>query len=117
MHLAVELARRRLVETRFDAGFAERVEQAERAHGVDLGGVFRHLERDFDVALGGQVVDLGWLNLGHESVQIVRVEHVPVVQEEPVLVLWLGVLGVDAPTVERARTANHAVHLVALAEQ
>jgi len=106
-----------LVETRGHACLAKRIQQAQRSDRVHLGGVFRHFEGDLDVALRGQVVDLVRLNLGHQPVQVVGVEHVAVVQREAIPERRIGVHCVDAAAVERARAPYYAVYVVALAQQ
>ena len=61
---------------------ADRLEQAQRAERVGVGGVFRRLEADLHMALGGEIVDLVGLRLLHDADQVGRVGQVAVVQEE-----------------------------------
>ena len=50
---------------------------------VGVGRVLGRLEAHLDVALGGQVVDLVWLDLLHDADQVGRVRQVAIVQEKP----------------------------------
>ena len=72
LHEAVELRRRGLVEAArlLHAEDAQRLEQAQHADGVGVGGVLRALERHGHVALGGEIVDLGRAHLLHETDQV-----------------------------------------------
>ena len=58
--LPIELRCRRLIETRLPSELEQpdRFQQAQRAERVGVGGVFRRLEADLDVALRGEIVDL-----------------------------------------------------------
>ena len=60
----VELRSRRLVEARvlLEATRADRVEETEGAEAIDISGILGHLERDLDMRLGTEVVDLCRLN-------------------------------------------------------
>ena len=49
---------------------------------VGIGGIFRALEADRDMALGGEVVDLGRPDLLHQPDQVGGVGHVAVMQQE-----------------------------------
>lgn len=57
---AVQLGGGGLVETDvlLETASTDRIEQAKRAQGIDVAGVFGHLERDFDVRLSTEVVYL-----------------------------------------------------------
>src|SRR5262249_50075337 len=55
---AKKLACRRLVKFRFHPRLTDRVEESQRAHRVDLSRIFGHIERHFDVTLGGKIVNL-----------------------------------------------------------
>ena len=70
--LAIQLGRGRLVESHvlFKAASANGVEQTESPECIDVPGVFSHLEGDFDVRLGAEVIDLGWLDLGNDVHEI-----------------------------------------------
>ena len=64
-----------------EAQDADRLEQAQRADAVGVGGVFGRLEADLDVALGGQVVDLVGLHLLDDADQVGGVGQVAIVQD------------------------------------
>ena len=82
--LAVQLGRRRLVEADvlLEPDGADGVEETQRAEAVDVGGVLGHLERDLDVRLGAQVVDLRGEHLGEDVDEIGAVREIAVVQLE-----------------------------------
>jgi hypothetical protein len=77
---------------------ADRLEQAERAQRVCIGGVLGGLEADLNVALGGQIVNLVGLGLLHQTDQIGGVGQVAVVEKEPGLML----VGVDVEVINAA---------------
>jgi len=110
-HLAEHLARRRLVEAAAQIALADRVEEAKSADGHDICRVLGDVEADANVALRAEVVDLVGLDRAHQLVEHGAVPEIAV--EE----LDLAVEMIDARAVERARTAHHAVHVVALLEQ
>ncbi len=61
---------------------ADRFEEAQRAHPDGIGGVDRHIERDADMGLGTEVVDLVWFDIVHDLVDVVCVAEVAVVELE-----------------------------------
>src|SRR3984885_12240796 len=65
---AVKLRGRGLVEARllFHAQDPDRFQKPEHAERVGIGGIFGALKTDADVALGGEVVDLGRADLLHQ---------------------------------------------------
>ena len=110
---AVELRGRGLIEPRLllHAEDADRFQQPQHADGVGIGGIFRALEADADMALGGEVVDLGRPDLLHQPDQIGRVGHVAVVQQERHIAgMRVLVEVIDARGVERGRPPLDAVH-------
>ena len=120
LHQAVELGGGRLVETGFlfQAQDADRLEDAQRAEGVGVGGVFGFLEGNGDVALRGEVVDLVGLHLLDDADQARRIGEVAVVQDEAaVLLVRILVQVVDAIGVEQRGAALDAVDFVALVQQ
>ena len=84
MPSAVQLRGGCLVEARLllEAEDPHRLEQPERPEGVDVAGVLGLLERDGDVALRGEVVDLVRLDLLDDPGQVRGVGEIAVVQEE-----------------------------------
>ncbi len=116
---AEHLGRAGLVEADRPVGGPDRLEHPERAHRRRVGGELGHLEADLDVALGAQVVDLGRLDPVEVADQRRRIGQVGVVQDRagrPIRA-GRGRGGRCRPVVERARAADQAVHVVALAEQ
>ncbi len=97
---------------------AHRLEQAQRAQGVGVGGVLGGLEAHLHVGLRGQVVDLVGLGLLDDADEVGRVGQVAVVHEEAhARLVRVVVEVVDAVGVEQAGAALDAVHDVALVEQ
>ena len=121
-HFAVLLGRRSLVVAHLLAALlleiADRFEQFERAHRDCFGGVDRHIERDTDVGLSAEVVNLVRAHFAHQLAEVVGVAEVAVVQLE-LAVLGVRVLidAVDAAGIERRGAPDDAVHFVALAEK
>ena len=119
-HLAVKLRGRGLVEARLlaEPEDADRLEQAQRADGIGVGGVFRLLERHHDVALGGEVVDLIRLNLLDHPQQARGIGHVAVVEGEgQAAIVRLAEEVIDAIGVEQGGAPLDAVDRIALADQ
>ena len=117
---AEHLRGRGLVEAHRDGSRTDRLEQPRRSQAVGVACVLGLVERDVDVALRRQVVDLVGLHVLHEAVEPARVGHVAVVQHQ----LGAGAMRrvrvlevVDPRAVHRGAAAHHAVDLVALAEQ
>jgi hypothetical protein len=83
LHQAVQLGGGRLVEARglFQAQQADGLQQAQGAHAVDVGGVFRRFEAHGHVGLGAEVIDFVRLYFLDQAGQVGRVAEVAVVQE------------------------------------
>ena len=45
---------------------ADGIEETEGSDGIDIGGILGHVERDLDMGLGTQIVDLGGEDLGDD---------------------------------------------------
>ena len=120
LHQAVQLGSGCLVK----AGFflqpqdANGFQQPQRAHGINVGGVFRQLEAHRHMALGTQVVDFVGLGLLDNPDQVGAVAQVAVMQHK-VAVVHARVLVdmVDTRGVEQAGAPLDAVHHVAFGEQ
>ncbi len=97
---------------------AHRLEQPERAERHHVGGVFRHLERDFDVALRAEIVDLVRLDRLEHAAQRRAVGKIAVMEGE-LFARDVGIVieMVDAVGVEQTRPPHQAVHLIALLQQ
>src|SRR6266404_1434962 len=103
-HLAEQLGGGGLVKTRLslEAQDADGFEETQSAKRIGVGGVFRRLEADIDVALGGEIIDLRRLHLLYKTDQIRRVRHVAVMQEEPHIgLVWIDVKMIDPLAIER----------------
>jgi hypothetical protein len=97
---------------------ADRLQDPERAQRIRVGGVFRFLEADGNVALRGEVVNLVGLHLLDDAHQARAVGHVAVVQRETtVLLVRILVEVIDAVGIEQRGATLDAMHLVALVEQ
>ena len=76
------------------------------------------LKRDLHVRLGGEIVDLVRLRLLHNADEIGRIGGIAVMHEErDARLVRIMVQVIDAPGIERRRTALDAVHDIALGEQ
>lgn len=108
----------------------DRIEKAQRPHAVDVRGVLCHFERDLDVRLRAEVVDLRGAGISLEETsrsqdlrdnvhQRGRVGQVTIVQRELALLLDARVAEkmVQARRVEGRRAADNAVDGVALLEK
>ena len=120
LHQPVQFRRRGLVEPRllFHAEDADRLQQPQHADRVGIGGVFRAFEADADMALGGEIIDLGRPDLLHQPDQIGRIRHVAIVQEKRhVAGVRILIEVIDARGVERGRPPLDAMDGIAEAEQ
>ena len=86
LHLAVQLAGGGLVETRLHAGFLDRVEEAQRTDGIDLGGVLRHFEGHLHMTLRGKVVHFVRIDFLQQAVEIARIRQVAIMEKERFIV-------------------------------
>ncbi len=118
LHQPEHFRRTGLVEPRLDAHLADRLEQAHRARGGDVGGVFGRVETHPHVSLGRQVVHLGRLDLADQPGQVAAIGQVAVVQVPVVLeAVRIGINPLEPRRVERGGPTDDAVHLVPLLEQ
>ncbi|MCY1528062.1 hypothetical protein D9M68_631540 [compost metagenome] len=120
LYQAVELGRGRLVEAGlvFQLQDADGFQQAQRAQAVGIGRVLGLLERDADVALRGQVVDLVGLYRLHDADQAAGVGHVAVMQHEIAgLIMGILVQVVDAGRIEQRSAPLDAMDFIALGKQ
>ncbi|GBH23845.1 hypothetical protein BvRS1_08940 [Burkholderia vietnamiensis] len=115
LHLAEHLGRRRLIEARFRAHHADRLEQVQRADAGHLGGRRGLIERHADEALRGQVVQLVRLR-AFEQPQA-RAGLGQIVFDERQVRMRGDAEFRDAPEVHRARATVGARYFVALVEQ
>src|ERR1700687_5502762 len=120
LHQAVQLRRGGLIEPRllFHAENPDRFQQPEHAERIGIGGIFRAFETDADMALGGEVIDLGRPDLLHQPDQVGRIRHVAIVQQERHIAgMRIFVEMIDARGVERRRPPLDAMYGVAEAKQ
>ena len=99
---------------------ADRFQQLQRAERVRVGRVFRHLKRDFDVRLRGQVVNFQAFHCGVRGFDVVQnlvqtctVRHVAVVQLERGAVKQV----LNARGVYRGGAPDQAVDQIAFVNQ
>jgi hypothetical protein len=117
---AIEFGRRGLVEAGllFQTEEADRLKQAKRSDGVDIGGVFGSLEAHGNVALRAQIVDFVRLDFLNDARQVRSIRQVAIVQLEigrrRVRIL---VDMIDALRIEQRGTALDTMHFIALFEQ
>ena len=116
LDLAVELGGRRLVEPRIDPGASHGLEQAQHTGPGNVGGILRLLERDADVGLCREVIDLVRPDRRDGAVEAARVAEITVVQLEALGANFVPQC-LDAPAVEARSPARQAVHQVALVQQ
>ena len=118
LHLTVEFAGRGLVKPRLQPGFADGIDEAQSADAIHLGGVFRDFERNLDMALRAEVVDLVRFDPVQQTVQIARIGQIAVVQKE-CFAVYRRVIEqmIDAAGVERTAAPDNAVHGVAFGQQ
>ena len=102
----------------FKAEDADGFQQAEHAEGVRIRSVLGLFERDLDVRLRGEIIDLVGLDLLDDVDERRAVGHVAIVQKEVgVRVMRVFVDVVDTGGVEQRRPSLDAMNFVALAEQ
>ncbi len=120
LHQAIQFRSGGLVEA---AGFLKpqdphRLQQAQRADGVGIGGIFGGFETDCHMALCGQVVDFVRLHVLHDADQVGRISQVTVMQvEAPVIDVGILVDILDPASIETGRAPLKAVHLIAIFQQ
>ena len=90
--LAIQFRGRSLVEPHvfLEPDSANGIEKTEGAQAIDVGCILGHLERDLDVRLGTEVVDLGREHLSEDVHEIGAVGEVAVMQFELVGTLSRG---------------------------
>jgi hypothetical protein len=113
LDFAKHLTARRLIEPRFHASLAHRLENPDRADSGNIRRILRNIKAYADIALRPQMIDLIWLDLIDQFHQMHRIGEISVVKEEfhPVNVRILVEM-VDAVRVKGARAPNNPVDLV-----
>src|SRR5580693_3634825 len=120
LNQAVQLRGGRLVEPRllFHAEDADRLQQPQHADRIGVGGIFRALEADADMALRRQIIDLGRTDLLHQPDQVGGIRHVAIMQQERrVAGVRILIEMIDARGVEGGGPPLDAMDGVAEAEQ
>ena len=115
LHLAEQLGRGGLVDA---AGLGQaaqphRLQDAQHAGGVHVGGVFGHVKADLHVALRRQVVDLVGADAADDRHQAHRVAQIAEMQVEAGVALQMG----DALAEIHRRAPDDAVDVVAFLQQ
>ena len=94
---------------------ANRFEQAQNSDAGHIGGIFRLIERDFDVALRAQIINLVGAHFFEYSTQTGRVAQVAVMQFEAAGINFgIVIQMVDALRPESRGAAHDAVNFVNL---
>src|SRR5215475_9402462 len=102
----------------FPAENADRLEQAQGAKSVGIGGVFWRLERYLHMRLRREIVDLIRLRFLHDADDVGCVGHIAVMQMEGnTLLVRIMNQVVDAFGIEGRRTALDAMDDVSLGQQ
>ena len=118
LHQAKHLRGASLVKARLDAHVPDGLKQPDAARAGDVRSVFRRVKAHPDVALGGQIVNLVRLNLGHQPHQPATITQIPVVQVQPVQGQIRAPLHRIQPgPIGAALPANDAVNFVSFFEQ
>ena len=115
--LSEELGRRCLIETRLRHDLSNRLQQTDGAEPRHISGIGGHGERDADVRLGGEIVDLIRLNLGQDGGQRLGITEVTVVETQVAVAERALAEMVDAAPVEGRGPPHHPVDLIAFVEQ
>ena len=120
LHEAVELAGRGLIETGFflQPQKADCLEQAQRTDGINIGGIFRRLKADRNMALRAQIIDFVRLYLVHDPRQVRGIGQVSIMEFEA----GCGRVGIlvymiDPLRVERGGAPLDTVNLITFGEQ
>ena len=88
-------------------------EDAQHTNGIYIGRKLGRIKTHLHVALRGEVVDFRGLHLANEFDQRHRVGHIGIVKVEAGLAFEVG----NALAVVHGRTADDAVHFVALGQE
>ncbi len=97
---------------------AQRFDQAQGAERHHLGSVFGNVERDLDVALRAEVIDLVGIDRLEHPAQPGAVGHIAIMQAQPGAgEMRIVVEVIDAVGIEQARPPHQAMHLIALGQQ
>ena len=89
------------------------LENAQHAHGVNIGGVFRRIEAHLHVALCREVVNLGRAHQANHAEDAHGVAEVGVVEVEMRFTLQVG----DAWPEVHGRATDDTVHVISLFKQ
>ena len=116
---AVKLARRRLIDAALvgKSRYTHRLEQPQHSHCIGIGRKLRHIETDFDVALGRKVVYLVGADLADNPDERRAIGHITPVEVDKAFLLhithpFVQIQMLDAPCVERRAATQYAVHFV-----
>ena len=84
LHQPVELRSAGLIKAGlfFQPKNADSFENAQSADTIGIGGIFRGIKTDRNVAHGSKVVDFVWLNLLNDTNQIGRISQITIVKDK-----------------------------------
>ena len=124
LNLSIKLGGACLIYFRnfFALQYSHGFEKSQSAHSIGIGSVFGHIKRNFHVALSGKIIYFVGLNFLDYSNQRAGVGHIAVMEIDEAFPLhvahpFIEIKMLNAPCVERAASANDAMHFVALFEQ
>ena len=124
LHLAEQFGRGSLINAAslLQPADTHGLQEAERAHGISLGRVFRHVERHFHVALCSQVIDFRGMDVADNPNQRTAVRHVAPMQVHQTALLhvphpFVQIQMLDTCGIERGGTAHDAMHLISFFNQ
>ena len=124
LHLAEQFGRGSLINAAslLQPADTHGLQEAERAHGISLGRVFRHVERHFHVALCSQVIDFRGMDVADNPNQRTAVRHVAPMQVHQTALLhvahpFVQIQMFDTCGVKGRRTAHDAMHFISLFNQ
>ncbi len=116
LHQTVQLRTGSLIKTRllFQPEDANRFQKTKRADRIDIGGVFRLLERNGNVALRRQIVNLVRLHSLHDVDEAAGVRQVAMMQDElAIRSVRILIKMIDPVGIEERSTPLDAVNGVA----
>ena len=119
---AVHLRRAGLVEPhRFFRSrdvFARRLEQAKRACGNDISGVFGLVEGDFYVTLCGQIINLDRAHPGEDVSKAGRIRQIAVMQEKACFrIMRIAVEMIDSGGVKGTGATDDTMDFIAFSQE
>ena len=116
--LAEHFGRRRLVKTRLDAGFSNRVQHPQGAKRVHVARIFWYVKGDTHMRLRAEIVNLIWLCFLEYPIERASIGEVPVMEFQlRVRFVWILIQVLNAFRIKRGASADDAVDFVSFFEQ